>query len=258
VLSIRTRLFAANWKMYKTTGEAESFCQQFVNFPRPSGCEVVLFPPFTAIATVRDLMRNRGVTYGAQNLHPKESGAFTGEVSGPMLADLGCTWVLVGHSERRHVFKEADDFVCEKVDAALRAGLKANVCVGETLAERQDGRTERVVTSQLASALSRVAPDQLDRLCVSYEPVWAIGTGQNATGDQAQEVAALLRRKLEEMYSRERAAGVRVLYGGSVKPDNITDFTRQGDIDGALVGGASLVAEGFHQIITRGLAAGRA
>jgi triosephosphate isomerase (TIM) len=148
--------------MFKTMGEAESFCQQLVNFPRVPGCEVVLFPPYTALATVKSLMSGRGVTWGAQNVHPKENGAFTGEISCAMLKDLGCTWVLCGHSERRHVFGETDAFIAEKVVAVIAAGMKANLCVGEKLEERQGGQTEAVVARQVQSGLARVSPDQVD------------------------------------------------------------------------------------------------
>jgi triosephosphate isomerase (TIM) len=249
---MRIQIFAANWKMFKTTAEAESFCQQLVNLPRVPGNEIVLFPPFTALATVKSLMTGRGVSWGAQNCHPKDNGAFTGEISCAMLKDLGCTWVLCGHSERRHVFKESDDFIAEKVLAVLKSGMKANLCVGETLEQRQAGQTEAVVSAQVRSGLARVTPDQLDAMCISYEPVWAIGTGQNASGQQAQEVCGFIRRLVADQYSQPKADALRILYGGSVKPENIGEYTHQKDIDGGLVGGASLVAESFHQIVTRG------
>ena len=249
---MRTKIFAANWKMFKTTGEVESFCQQFINFPRVTGCEVAIFPAYTALGTLKSLMAGRGITWGGQNVHPKENGAFTGEISCAMLKDLGCTWVLVGHSERRHVFHETDEFIAEKVNAVLKAGLKPNLCVGETLDQRQTGHTNEVVGRQLRTGLAQVTAEQLESMCVSYEPVWAIGTGQNATGHQAQEVCAFIRQELGRLYSPSKASGIRILYGGSVKPDNIAEFTSQEDVDGGLVGGASLVPESFHQIIVRG------
>ena len=238
--------------MFKTAAEAEAFCQDFVNMARPKGCEVVIFPPFTALSTVLHLMAGRGVTWGGQNFYPKESGAFTGEVSPLMLKDLGCTWALVGHSERRHVLGESDEFLAKKVTAALSAGLKANICVGETEKERELGQTSARVSSQLNSALASVPSDKVDQICISYEPVWAIGTGKNATSAQAQEVCAFIRGELTKKYGPDKASQTRILYGGSVKPDNIAEFTAQPDIDGALIGGASLVAESFHQIIVRG------
>jgi triosephosphate isomerase (TIM) len=250
--AIRTKIFAANWKMFKTTAEAEAFCQDFVNMPRPKGIEVAIFPPFTALSTVSHLMAGKGVTWGGQNFYPKDNGAFTGEVSPLMLKDLGCTWALVGHSERRHVMGETDEFLAKKIAVALAAGLKANICVGETEKEREQGQTNARVRSQLESALAVVPADKFDRMCVSYEPVWAIGTGKNATSAQAQEVCSFIRGELAKRYGADKASQVRILYGGSVKPDNIGEFTSQPDIDGALVGGASLVAESFHQIIVRG------
>jgi triosephosphate isomerase len=240
--------------MFKTTAETDLFCQQFINLPRVSGCEVVIFPPFTSLSTVRQLMTGRGVTWGGQNVHPAANGAFTGEISAGMLAEVGCTWVLIGHSERRHIFKEADDFLAQKVTAVLQAGLKPNICVGETLSDREAERTNAVVGGQLRSALARVSAEDLSKCCVSYEPVWAIGTGKNATGVQAQETCAFIRSEVARAYSPEKAAALQILYGGSVKPENIAEFSRQSDVDGALIGGASLDANSFHRIITSGIA----
>lgn len=250
----RVPIYAANWKMFKTLGESETFCHGFLNRPKVwDRAEVVIFSPFTALSTVRACLGGQGLHWGAQNMYPEASGAFTGEVSPAMLADLGCRWVLVGHSERRQIFKEADEFLRRKVQAAFNHGLLPNLCVGETEAERDAGNAQKVVVAQLKAALAETPPEDVSRMCVSYEPVWAIGTGRVATADQAQEMCAVVRQQIRSMHGTEAAGNIRVLYGGSVKPGNVAEIARQEDIDGALVGGASLEAESFHTLVTQAL-----
>ena len=214
-------------------------------------CEVVIAPVFTALKTVADRLEGSNVHVSAQDCAqvPKH-GAHTGEVAADMLRDAGCTHVIVGHSERRHIYGETDALVQRKTRAALDAGLTAIVCVGELLEERDEpGEAERVVGAQVNGALRDLTASDLDRIIVAYEPVWAIGTGHTATPEQAQEMHALVRRVFAERYSQEAADRLRILYGGSVKPDNIAGLMRQPDVDGALVGGASLEAETFAQIV---------
>jgi triosephosphate isomerase len=211
-------------------------------------CDVALFPPFTALAEVAAALAGGDITLGAQNFHPEDSGAFTGEVSLPMLLDVGVTRVLAGHSERRHVFGEDDAFVNRKVNAALRHDLLPILCVGETLAEREAGKTAKVVEAQVRAGLRGVPPERAPDLSLAYEPVWAIGTGLNATPQQAGEVHALIRKLLVELL-KEGGRGVRVLYGGSVKPENARDLLKTPEVNGLLVGGASLKADSFVRIV---------
>jgi triosephosphate isomerase len=207
--------------------------------------EMVILPPFTALAEASRLVRGSAVGLGAQNVYWEDAGAFTGEVSAPMLSEAGCTYVVIGHSERRRLFGETDATVNKRILAALRAGLRPIVCVGETLAEREGGRTMFVVSSQLEGGLAGLTGDQFRRLLLAYEPVWAIGTGLTATPEQAEEVHAALRLRLEEKYGNEAAGCAIILYGGSVKPANSYALFRERDIDGFLVGGASLEAASF-------------
>ncbi|RJQ05210.1 MAG: triose-phosphate isomerase [Bacillota bacterium] len=211
--------------------------------------DVVVCPPYTALCDVgRELQRTRGIDLGAQNLHWEDKGAFTGEISGPMLVEVGCRYVIVGHSERRQFFGETDESVSRRLGAALRHGLQPILCVGETWEEREGGRTEEVLTTQLRGALAG-ADGGPAGLSVAYEPVWAIGTGRAAQGRDAQAAAVLIRTLLAEKFGPKEAAGVRILYGGSVKPDNIGEFATQFDVDGALVGGASLDPGAFAEIV---------
>jgi len=212
------------------------------------GREVLLAPPFTSLEAVANCIRGSAILLAAQNLHWEPKGAFTGEVSAPMLADIGCTHVIIGHSERRQYFGETDDTVAKKTGAALSAGLVPIVCVGETLEEREAGRMQSVIESQVRGGLQGRDADAIGALVVAYEPVWAIGTGKVATPEQAQEVHALIRRLLAEIGGGEAAQACRILYGGSVKADNVDVLMRQLDIDGALVGGASLQVDSFVRI----------
>jgi triosephosphate isomerase len=248
----RFPIIAGNWKMHHGGAAARTLAAEIVNGCGDApGVDVVLAPPFTALSAVADEIRGSRVELAAQNLHPKDSGAFTGEVSAPMLLEAGCRWVIVGHSERRQLFGETDRIVRDKVDAALRARLRPIVCVGETLAEREAQQTLEVVFRQL-DAFSAELGKMPGFAAIAYEPVWAIGTGRVAGPEQAQEVHEALRRRLSEQ-SRDLASMTRVLYGGSVKPDNAAGLLSCPDVDGALVGGASLEAASFCKIVQAAL-----
>ena len=213
-------------------------------------CEILLAPVFTALKSVADRLEGSNVKVAAQNCAAEQKeGAFTGEVAAFMLRDAGCSHVIVGHSERRQYYSESDEVVSRKTRAGLAAGLTVIVCVGETLEQRDLGNAERVVREQLVGGLTGLTASDLDRIIVAYEPVWAIGTGRTATPEQAQEMHAFIRRVFAEGHSEAAASALRILYGGSVKPDNIAGLMKQADIDGALVGGASLNAESFAQIV---------
>ena len=248
-MSERTPLIAGNWKMNKTVAEAEEFIQALL--PRVSsvqGVDVAICPPFTALQAMVDSARGSRVEVYAQNMHHADSGAFTGEVAPPMLVELGVHGVILGHSERRELFGETDRALQLKVPAALAAGLKPILCVGETEDEREAGDTERKLRHQVQEDLDRVDVSQLGEVVIAYEPIWAIGTGRVATAEQAQEAIAFIRALVADR-SREQAALTRVLYGGSVKDDNCPELLALPDVDGALVGGASLDAESFAAIV---------
>lgn len=247
---MRTPLIAGNWKMHKTVGEALGLVEALL--PRLAGTpgvEVAVAPPFTALHAVGLRLAGTAVRLAAQTMHWEEQGAFTGEISAAMLRDVGCTYAILGHSERRQLFGETDEGVARKAARALAAGLTPLVCVGETLEERDRGNAFAVVERQTRAALAPLGPDAVDRVVVAYEPVWAIGTGRTATAAQAQEVHAVIRRVLASLGGAERADATRVLYGGSVKPSNTAELLGQPDVDGALVGGASLDAETFASIV---------
>ena len=245
----RTPLIAGNWKMHKTVAEAEDFIQALL--PRVStadGVDVAICPPFTALAAMVDSTRGSRVQVFAQNMHQAEYGAFTGEVSAAMLAELDVQGVVLGHSERRELFAETDKALALKVPAALAAGLAPILCVGETESERDQGDTERKLRHQIQEGLSKVPAERLAEVAIAYEPIWAIGTGKVAEPEQAQDAAAFIRALIGDR-SPEQAALARILYGGSVKPENAGLMRSMPDIDGALVGGASLDAEGFATIV---------
>jgi triosephosphate isomerase len=243
-MSERTPLVAGNWKMHLTRSEAESYCDRLIVPPRPHA-EVVIFPSFPLLPTVADRLENSWAQCGGQDLHPAEKGAHTGDVSGPQLLDAGCSWVLCGHSERRQDHDESDDLVASKVAAAVSHGLLPMICMGETEEERKAGRTFEVLERQLNAALR-----QRPRLfALAYEPIWAIGTGATATPEIAQEAHAFLRESLADLIGADAAAVKRILYGGSVNPENAADLAAREDIDGFLVGGASLDPERFSSII---------
>ncbi len=247
---MRTPVIAGNWKMYKTSGESASFVKEFL--PLVSGVrgvEIVVAPPFPSIALVASLTSGSNVGVASQNLHFAAEGAFTGEVSPSMVKDAGARYAIIGHSERRQFFGETDENAGRTVTAALAAGLVPILCVGETLEEREAGKTFDTTGRQLRAGLAGIDFAQAPKVIVAYEPVWAIGTGKTATPAQAQEVHAFLRGVLAELWGRGAADAGRILYGGSVKPENISDLMAQPDIDGALVGGASLKAASFAAIV---------
>ena len=244
----RRPYIAANWKMHKTASEARELITQFAGDVTEDGPEVIVCPPTTALAAAVDAAEGTPVRIGAQNMHQEPHGAFTGEVSAGMLLDLGVEIVVLGHSERRALFGETDEALERKVPAALNAGLEPILCVGETEEERNSDATERVLTTQVEADLADVPDSDLAKVVIAYEPVWAIGTGNTATADQAQEACALIRGLLAKR-DEQAAAAVRILYGGSVKPGNAEELLSQGDIDGALVGGASLDPDDFAAIV---------
>ena len=248
---MRKPFIAGNWKMNKTNGEARETILELKKLVtgRAEAVEILIAPPFTALQLAAGLINGSGIKLGAQNLYYEDSGAFTGEVSAPMLASCGCDYVIVGHSERRQYFGCTDEIVNRKLKAAVRGGVKPIVCIGETLQEREGKRTFDVLGSQLSVGLRGLSGEEQGSLTVAYEPVWAIGTGMTATPDQAQEAHSFIRKKIEELYGEKVSGSVRILYGGSVKPDNITDIMRQKDVDGALVGGASLKPSTFADIV---------
>jgi triosephosphate isomerase len=246
---MRRPLVAGNWKMHLKLGEATELARRVVEGCRAyPDVDIALVPPFTALATVASAIAGSPVRLGAQDMHWEEKGAFTGEVSPPMLKDIGCTYVLIAHSERRQLFGETDRSANRKVIAALAHDLVPILCVGESDAERDRGVTFVVVDRQIKEGLKDVAETELDRLVVAYEPIWAIGTGRTATPAQAEEVHQSIRGQLAKLFGSAAASRVRILYGGSVKPDNVDDLMAEADIDGALVGGASLDASSFTRI----------
>jgi triosephosphate isomerase len=245
----RTPLIAGNWKMHKTVEEAEEFIQALL--PRVSSvqrAEVAICPAFTALQAMVDSTRGSRVAVYAQTMHQSQDGAFTGEVSAPMLTEAGVTGVILGHSERRQLFGETDKALAQKVPAALAAGLVPVLCVGETEEERERGDTERKLRHQVQEDLARVDPERLSEVVIAYEPIWAIGTGQVATPEQAQEAIGFVRALVADR-SADAAQRTRILYGGSVKPENAAELIALPDVDGALVGGASLDAESFAAIV---------
>jgi triosephosphate isomerase (TIM) len=248
-MSARRPLIAGNWKMYKTVPEAVALATELRGGITRTDVDVVLGPPFTSLHAVAGAVRGTGIGVAGQNMHPENEGAFTGEISPLMLKDAGCTHVILGHSERRQLFGETDEGVARKTEAAFRHGLTPIVCVGETLGERESNRTNEVVERQVERALRGLTADQVSALVLAYEPVWAIGTGRTATPQQAQEVHAFVRGLVARSHSEPAARAARILYGGSVKPDNIGALMAEADVDGALVGGASLTAASFLKIV---------
>ena len=247
---MRKPVFAGNWKMYKTPAEAAGFLHDFAPLVAESShAEIVVCPPFIDIALSVEAARGTNVAIGAQDLFWLKEGAYTGEVSAPMLAAAGCGWVIVGHSERRQYFGETDDSVCKKTIAAVAAGLTPIVCVGERLDAREGGMTENVLAVQCAGGLDGITAEQFSRIVIAYEPVWAIGTGRTATPEIAQHAHRFLRDQIRSRFGDTVSQACRILYGGSVKPDNIKGLMAQPDLDGALVGGASLDPVSFAAIV---------
>ena len=244
---MRVPIIAGNWKMNTTVGEAVELVNKMrQGLDAVDNVNKVLCPPFVSLAAVRELIKESSIKLGAQNIYFEEKGAYTGEISPVMLADL-CEFVIIGHSERRQYFNETGEIINKKVQAALKVGLKPILCIGERLEENEAGRTEEVVTEQLRSSLAGI--DYLSGLIVAYEPVWAIGTGRAATGKQANETIGFIRRTISQKYGRKIAQDIRILYGGSVTAANTAEFMQQSEIDGALVGGASLKADQFLSIV---------
>jgi triosephosphate isomerase len=247
---MRRPIIAGNWKMFKTLDQTRSFFDSLIpEIQNVEHCDIVVAPPFTALAAAVEETDGTRVAISAQNVHWEKQGAFTGEVSVEMLVEAGCRYTIIGHSERRQFFGETDETVEKKTRAALAAGLDAIVCVGEMLNERDAGKASEVVGRQMSNGLGRLTESDLSHIIVAYEPVWAIGTGRTATPEQAAEMHAEIRKNIAETYSTKAADAIRILYGGSVKPDNISALMKQEDIDGALVGGASLEPASFARII---------
>src|SRR5436190_6144621 len=249
---MRTPLIAGNWKMFKTVGEAVVFAKEFRSVVKDvSDVEMIVAPPLTAVHAVAEALRNSNVGVAAQNLYWEREGAFTGEVSAAMIKEAGAESVIIGHSERRRLFGETDATVNKKVVAAIAAGLTSIVCVGETLEERERDETLAVLDRQIKDGLDGISSGEVAELVVAYEPVWAIGTGRNATAAQAGEAHAHIRQRLRQWFGADAADRCHVIYGGSVKPDNIKELIAEPDVDGALVGGASLEVRSFADIVAR-------
>jgi triosephosphate isomerase (TIM) len=247
---MRRPVIAGNWKMYKTQTEARAYFSALA--PLVQGCvhcDIIIAPPFTALAAAVEAAKGTAISIAAQDMHGEPEGAFTGEVSAAMLVEAGCRAVIIAHSERRQFFGETDESANIKVRAALAAGLTPILCVGELLAEREGGKTEEVLKRQFSGGVAALTAAEFSRIILAYEPVWAIGTGRTATPEMAAEAHRFLRQQAAASFTPERAAGLRILYGGSVKPDNIKGLMAQVEIDGALVGGASLQAEAFASIV---------
>lgn len=252
---MRTPLIAGNWKMNTDTAGARQLASAIASrADEAAGTELLVCPPNVYLSLVRDAIGDAAVGLGAQNVYPEANGAFTGETSTDMLCDLGVQYVILGHSERRHILGESDEDVNKKTLAALKAGLRPIVCVGELLEEREAGKTSEVIRRQFEGSLANVSEEQILSTVIAYEPVWAIGTGKVATTEQAEEVHADLRNQLTSRYNAETAEKIRILYGGSVKPDNAEQLLSQPNVDGALIGGASLKADDFLAIAAAGAA----
>ncbi len=246
----RKPLIAGNWKMHKTVGEAVDLVQALLDgLGDVADREVLVCPPFTALASVRPLLADKPIALGAQNMFYELQGAYTGAISPIMLRDVGCSYVIIGHSERRQYFGDDDAMVNRKLKAALANDLRPIMCVGESKTQRDAGHAESIVTAQVRAGLADITAEQMQSTVIAYEPIWAIGTGDTATPDDAQAMHAAIRRTLVELYGAEVAESMRIQYGGSVKPDNADELMAQADIDGALVGGASLKADQFLRII---------
>src|SRR6056297_2668500 len=249
---MRTPFIAGNWKMFKDIEEASELAtslRSILKDVQPSDVEVAVCPPYVDLPAVRDVIKGSNIKLGAQNFYPKQEGAYTGEISPLMLRSAGCNYVIIGHSERRKYFNESNEFVNEKVKTAMEYGLLPIMCVGESLEEREKNITNDVVKSHVQGGLKDIPKEKAVNVTIAYEPVWAIGTGKTATPDQAEEVHKFIRGLLTEMYDEKAAESIRIQYGGSVKPENVKDLMAQEDIDGALVGGASLKADAFEQIV---------
>ena len=246
----RRPILAGNWKMNGKAADGAALVKELAHLiGQPSGADVVVCPPFTSLAAVGEALQGTGLQLGAQNCHFEAQGAFTGEISADMLIEAGCSYVIVGHSERRQYFAETDATVNARLRAALAAGLRPILCVGESLAQRELSVTAEWVALQVKSALAGVLPGEISRVVIAYEPIWAIGTGRTATAQQAQEVCAVIRNTLAALYGEEAAQGQQIQYGGSMNAKNAAELLAQKDIDGGLIGGASLKAADFAAIV---------
>jgi len=247
---MRRPFIAGNWKMHKTIREAVDFAQHLIIVcGQSTERRVVLAPPFTTLSAVAEALRGSTIHLSAQNLHDKPAGAYTGEISAKMLVDTGCEYVIVGHSERRTLFGEKNDFINQKLKSSISFGLRPIFCIGETLKERDEGQTFAVVEEQIKEGLNNLSTDDITHTVIAYEPVWAIGTGRTAAPEQAQEAHAYIRDVMKKIYGEHISGNIAIIYGGSVNPDNISGLMAQPDIDGVLVGGASLDLESFIRII---------
>ena len=247
---MRKKVIAGNWKMNKDLNESQNLVSGIIDgLGNENKCDVVVCPPFTSLNEVHSLIKNTPIKLGAQNVYYETDGAFTGEVSTGMLKSVGCDYVIIGHSERRTIFGEKDELLNKKNKKALADGLKVIFCIGESLAQREEGITNSIVEKQLQKGLDGISSEELNNIIIAYEPVWAIGTGKTATPEQAQEVHAFIRNYISQKYSKESGEGLIIQYGGSVKPDNAASLLSQPDIDGALIGGACLKADSFLSII---------
>ena len=247
---MRTKIIAGNWKMNKIAAEAIAFARDLkVKTLNIRKTEIIVCPPFTALAIVQDILKDSRAEVGAQNVHFASSGAYTGEISAEMIESTGCRHVIIGHSERRQYFAETNQLVNQKLIHVLTTSLNPIVCIGETLEQRQNGQTENVIKTQLHESLDGLTIDQLKRVVLAYEPVWAIGTGVTATPEQAEDVHRFIRELISNRFGQKTAESIQILYGGSVKPDNIRDLLSRTDIDGGLIGGASLNVASFVEMI---------
>ena len=247
---MRKKIIAGNWKMNNDLNESQSLVSGIIGgLGNDDKCEVIVCPPFTSLNEVNSLVKDSPVKLGAQNMFFEESGAYTGEISASMLKSVGCEYVILGHSERRTIFGESDEWINNKIKKAIESGLKVIFCIGETLSQREEGETDAVVKNQIINGLQNITSENLKTITIAYEPIWAIGTGKTASPKQAQEVHAFIRNLIEEIYSKESAENLIIQYGGSVKPDNAASLLSQPDIDGALVGGACLKTASFLSII---------
>lgn len=246
---MRYPFIAGNWKMYKTTAEAKKFAKEFKKIYRPSDVRVAIFAPFTQLASLADELRGSGIGLGAQNVHYESEGAYTGEISIPMLTEIGIEYCIVGHSERRQYFNETDETVNLKAKALLAAGISPIICVGENLYQREHNYQDKLVAEQVANALEGILAEDVTRAIIAYEPIWAIGTGRTATPIQANHMCEVIRKEIAQIYDEEIADRVIIQYGGSVKPENATEILSMEQIDGALVGGASLDPLKFIEIV---------
>lgn len=250
LMTNRTPIIAGNWKMNKTVSESRAFMEEFTGLVSDvADVEIVISPPFTSLAEVKRLADGSRIRVAAQNMHFEPSGAFTGEISAPMIREIGVTDVILGHSERREFFAENDTDLAKKLNVAFSSDIRPILCVGESAREREEGKTEEKLGAQLAADLGDTSSEQLVGMVIAYEPIWAIGTGKTATPQIAQGAISFIRRTLTGMFGEDAAGQVRILYGGSVKPDNISELMSEEDIDGALVGGACLNADDFARIV---------